>query len=118
MENIAKPTKQQLDWHELELGVLIHYCLEMYRPELPVDVKMHSVESAMRRKSVSSAFASSVVDSAAAAEAVVSVSTVEGVDADAASSLGKVPHPAKTHTVQLKADNNANIFFSSADPSD
>ena len=35
MENIAKPTKQQLDWHELELGVLIHYCLEMYRPELP-----------------------------------------------------------------------------------
>ena len=35
MENIAKPTKQQLDWHELELSVLIHYCLEMYRPELP-----------------------------------------------------------------------------------
>ena len=33
-ENIAKPTKQQLDWHELELGVLIHYCLEMYRPDL------------------------------------------------------------------------------------
>lgn len=35
MEHIAKPTKQQLDWHEMELGVLIHYCLEMYRPELP-----------------------------------------------------------------------------------
>ena len=35
MENIAKPTKQQLDWHEMELGVLIHYCLEMYRSELP-----------------------------------------------------------------------------------
>ena len=32
---IAKPTKQQLAWHEMELGVLIHYCLEMYRPELP-----------------------------------------------------------------------------------
>ena len=38
MENIAKPTKQQLDWHELELGVLIHYCLEMYRPELPAHI--------------------------------------------------------------------------------
>ena len=35
MKNTAKPTKQQLDWHEMELGVLIHYCLEMYRPELP-----------------------------------------------------------------------------------
>ena len=33
MGNIAKPTKQQLDWHELELGVLIHYCLKMYRPD-------------------------------------------------------------------------------------
>lgn len=33
MENIANPTKQQLDWHELELGVLIHYCLKMYRPD-------------------------------------------------------------------------------------
>ncbi len=32
--NIAKPTKQQLLWHELELGVLIHYCLEIYRPDL------------------------------------------------------------------------------------
>lgn len=34
---IAKPTKQQLAWHEMELGVLIHYCMEMYRPELPGD---------------------------------------------------------------------------------
>ena len=34
---IAKPTKQQLLWHELELGVLIHYCLEIYRPELTGD---------------------------------------------------------------------------------
>ncbi len=33
LENIAKPTKQQLDWHELELGILIHYCLKMYRPD-------------------------------------------------------------------------------------
>ena len=35
MKNTAKPTKQQLAWHEMELGVLIHYCMEMYRPELP-----------------------------------------------------------------------------------
>ena len=35
MQNAAKPTKQQLAWHEMELGVLIHYCLEMYRPDLP-----------------------------------------------------------------------------------
>ena len=33
----AKPTEQQLAWHEMELGVLIHYCLEMYHPELPGD---------------------------------------------------------------------------------
>ena len=31
---IAKPTKQQLAWHDWELGVLIHYCMEIYRPEL------------------------------------------------------------------------------------
>ena len=35
--HIAKPTKQQLLWHEMELGVLIHYCLEIYRPELTGD---------------------------------------------------------------------------------
>ncbi len=34
---IAKPTKQQLEWHETELGVLIHYCMEMYRPDLTGD---------------------------------------------------------------------------------
>ena len=32
---IAKPTKEQLAWQEMELGVLIHYCLEIYRPDLP-----------------------------------------------------------------------------------
>ena len=32
---IAKPTKEQLAWQELELGVLIHYGMEIYRPELP-----------------------------------------------------------------------------------
>ena len=25
----AKPTKQQLLWHDMELGVLIHYCMEI-----------------------------------------------------------------------------------------
>ena len=39
MEHIAKPTKQQLDWHEMELGVLIHYCLEMYRPGIPCSME-------------------------------------------------------------------------------
>lgn len=34
---IAKPTKQQLLWHDLELGVLIHYGMEIYRPELTGD---------------------------------------------------------------------------------
>ena len=32
--NIAKPTAQQLAWQDMELGVLIHYCLEIYRPDL------------------------------------------------------------------------------------
>ena len=31
---IAKPTKEQLAWQDMELGVLIHYCLEIYRPDL------------------------------------------------------------------------------------
>ena len=33
----AKPTKEQLVWQDMELGVLIHYCLEIYRPELKGD---------------------------------------------------------------------------------
>lgn len=32
--HIAKPTKEQLIWHDAEIGVMIHYCLEIYRPEL------------------------------------------------------------------------------------
>ena len=31
---IAKPTKQQLAWQEMELGVIIHYCMEIYNPDL------------------------------------------------------------------------------------
>ncbi len=30
--HIAKPTKQQLAWHEMELGVIIHYCMDIYNP--------------------------------------------------------------------------------------
>ncbi len=37
MHYIAKPTKQQLAWHDMELGVLIHFCPEMYRPDLKGD---------------------------------------------------------------------------------
>ncbi len=32
--HVAKPTKEQLAWQDMELGVLIHYCMEIYRPEL------------------------------------------------------------------------------------
>ena len=31
---IAKPTAKQLEWHDMELGVIIHFCPEMYRPDL------------------------------------------------------------------------------------
>ena len=31
---IAKPTNKQLEWQELELGVLIHYILNIYRPDM------------------------------------------------------------------------------------
>lgn len=33
--HIAKPTDKQLEWQEMELGVLIHYILDIYRPDLP-----------------------------------------------------------------------------------
>ncbi len=35
--HIAKPTKEQLAWQDMELGVLIHYCMEIYRPDLSGD---------------------------------------------------------------------------------
>ena len=31
---IAKPTEKQLEWQELELGVLIHYVAQIYRPDM------------------------------------------------------------------------------------
>jgi len=33
---IAKPTKKQLEWQELELGVLIHYIMDIYNPAAPI----------------------------------------------------------------------------------
>ena len=33
----AKPTKEQLVWQDMELGVLIHYGMEIYHPELKGD---------------------------------------------------------------------------------
>lgn len=33
----AKPTKEQLIWQDMELGVIIHYCMEIYRPELSTE---------------------------------------------------------------------------------
>ncbi len=34
---IAKPTAEQLAWQDMELGVIIHYCMEIYRPDLKGD---------------------------------------------------------------------------------
>ncbi|MBE6542600.1 MAG: hypothetical protein E7672_09195 [Ruminococcaceae bacterium] len=31
--NIAKPTEKQLQWYDCELGVIIHYCMEIYNPD-------------------------------------------------------------------------------------
>ncbi|MDY2678630.1 MAG: hypothetical protein SOV29_06905 [Oscillospiraceae bacterium] len=33
MIHIAKPTKQQLLWQDMELGVIIRYCMEIYNPD-------------------------------------------------------------------------------------
>ena len=35
MTHIAKPTPELLAWQDMELGVLIHYSMEIYHPELP-----------------------------------------------------------------------------------
>jgi alpha-L-fucosidase len=32
MSYIAKPTREQLAWYDMELGVIIHYCMEIYDP--------------------------------------------------------------------------------------
>ncbi|MBR0538028.1 MAG: alpha-L-fucosidase, partial [Clostridia bacterium] len=50
---IAKPTKQQLAWHEMELGVLIHFCPEMYRPDLTGDwYKTRAVREAIAPQTI------------------------------------------------------------------
>ncbi len=33
MYNIQKPTPEQLVWQDMELGVIIHYCMEIYNPD-------------------------------------------------------------------------------------
>lgn len=32
MNKLAKPSPKQLEWADLELGVIIHYCVEIYEP--------------------------------------------------------------------------------------
>ncbi len=45
---IAKPTPQQLLWQEQELGVLIHYIMDIYAPDLdPKDIKTAKVRTAL-----------------------------------------------------------------------
>lgn len=36
MNNYPIPTKQQEEWSNCELGVIIHHCLETYNPDLPM----------------------------------------------------------------------------------
>ena len=45
MYHIAKPSAEQLQWQDMELGVLIHYCMEIYNP----DFKKYKT-SAVRRE--------------------------------------------------------------------
>ena len=50
---IAKPTKEQLAWQNMELGVIIHYCLEIYRPDLRGDwYKTDAVRTAIAPETI------------------------------------------------------------------
>ena len=42
--HIAKPTDKQLVWQDLELGVLIHYLLENYKPDCHMKEKIIAEE--------------------------------------------------------------------------
>ena len=33
MYHVAKPTPDQLRWQDMELGVIIHYCMDIYNPD-------------------------------------------------------------------------------------
>ncbi len=45
-KSVATPTPQQLLWQEQELGVLIHYIMDIYAPELdPKDIKTDKVRT-------------------------------------------------------------------------
>ena len=49
----AKPTKEQLAWQDMELGVLIHYCMEIYRPDLRGDwYKTDAVREALAPETI------------------------------------------------------------------
>ncbi len=43
----AKPTPQQLEWAEQELGVLIHYVMDIYNPTMNDKIKTKEVRTAM-----------------------------------------------------------------------
>ncbi len=48
VNHIAKPTSQQLLWQEQEMGVLIHYIMDIYAPELdPKEIKTNKVRTAL-----------------------------------------------------------------------
>ncbi len=50
---IAKPTKEQLAWQDMELGVIIHYCMEIYRPDLRGDwYKTEAVRTEIAPKTI------------------------------------------------------------------
>lgn len=44
--HIAKPTDRQLEWQDLELGVLIHYVLDIYNPNVYIKTKAVRTELA------------------------------------------------------------------------
>ena len=37
MNKLPKPTPKQLAWADMELGVIIHHCMETYHPDIPVN---------------------------------------------------------------------------------
>ena len=36
MQKYPLPTPRQEEWADMELGVIIHHCMETYHPDLPV----------------------------------------------------------------------------------
>ncbi len=44
MKKIPLPTTQQELWSDLEMGVIIHHCMETYHPEIPFEKAITSIE--------------------------------------------------------------------------